>query len=57
MFFLPQRPYMIIGRLRAPLLYPSDKRDVTDDELHEFLKAVNLPDLVERCGGFEVKAD
>lgn len=57
MFFLPQRPYMIIGRLRAPLLYPSDKRDVTDDELHEVLKAVNLPDLVERCGGFEVKAD
>ncbi|MEK6259965.1 MAG: ABC transporter ATP-binding protein/permease [Planctomycetota bacterium] len=57
MFFLPQRPYMIIGTLRGQLLYPSDKRDVTDDELHDVLKAVNLPDLVERCGGFEIEAD
>ena len=57
MFFLPQRPYMIIGTLRGQLLYPSDKRDVTDDDLHNVLKAVNLPDLVERCGGFEIEAD
>lgn len=57
MFFLPQRPYMIIGALRGQLLYPSDRRDVTDEELHEVLKAVNLPDLVERCGGFEIEAD
>jgi vitamin B12/bleomycin/antimicrobial peptide transport system ATP-binding/permease protein len=57
MFFLPQRPYMIIGTLRNQLLYPSDKKDVTDDELHNVLNAVNLPDLVERCGGFEVEAD
>ena len=57
MFFLPQRPYMIIGTLRGQLMYPSEKRDVTDDKLHDVLKAVNLPDLVERCGGFEIEAD
>ncbi len=57
MFFLPQRPYMIIGTLRGQLLYPSGKNDVTDDKLHDVLKAVNLPDLVERCGGFEIEAD
>ena len=57
MFFLPQRPYMIIGTLRGQLLYPSDKKDVTDDELYDVLKAVNLPDLAERCGGLEVDAD
>jgi putative ATP-binding cassette transporter len=57
MFFLPQRPYMIIGTLRAQLLYPRDKSDVTDDELHTVLKAVNLPDMVERCGGLEIEAD
>ncbi len=57
MFFLPQRPYMIIGTLRGQLLYPSDQKEATDDELLEVLKAVNLPDLVERCGGFEVEAD
>ena len=57
MFFLPQRPYMIIGTLRGQLMYPSEKKDVTDDQLYDVLKAVNLPDLVERCGGFEIEAD
>ena len=57
MFFLPQRPDMIIGTLRGQLLYPSSKQDVTDDELHDILKAVNLADLGERFGGLEVEAD
>ena len=57
MFFLPQRPYMIIGTLRAQLLYPRDKQEMTDDELHAVLKTVNLPDLAERFGGLEVEAD
>jgi putative ATP-binding cassette transporter len=57
MFFLPQRPYMIIGTLRHQLLYPSDKKELTDDELHDLLKAVNLSDLAERFGGLEVEAD
>ena len=57
MFFLPQRPYMIIGTLRAQLLYPREKSDVTDDELQAVLKTVNLPDMVERCGGLEIEAD
>ena len=57
MFFLPQRPYMIIGTLRAQLLYPSNEQRVTDDELHDILKAVNLPDLGERFGGLEVESD
>ncbi len=57
MFFLPQRPYMIIGTLRSQLLYPSDKQNVTEEELNEVLKTVNLPDLGERFGGLEVEAD
>ena len=57
MFFLPQRPYMIIGTLRSQLLYPSDKQNVTDDELNEVLKTVNLADLGERFGGLEVESD
>jgi putative ATP-binding cassette transporter len=57
MFFLPQRPYMIIGTLRSQLLYPSAEQVVTDYELLAVLKAVNLPDMVERCGGFDVAAD
>ena len=57
MLFLPQRPYMILGNLRHQLLYPRIDREVTDGELHAVLQSVNLPDLVERCGGFEIEVD
>ena len=57
MLFLPQRPYMILGSLRHQLLYPRVDREVPDDELHAVLKSVNLPDLVQRCGGFGVEID
>ena len=57
MFFLPQRPYMIIGSLRGQLLYPSGRKDVTYEELFEILKTVNLEDLAERFGGLDVEAD
>jgi putative ATP-binding cassette transporter len=55
--FLPQFAYMILGNLRRQLCYPRIDREVTDDELREVLKRVNLPDLVERCGGFEAELD
>jgi putative ATP-binding cassette transporter len=57
MLFLPQRPYMIIDTLRRQLLYPRVDREVSDDELRAVLAKVNLPDLVERCGGFDVTLD
>jgi putative ATP-binding cassette transporter len=57
MMFLPQRPYMIMGTLRSQLLYPNIHRHVSDDELLNLLKAVNLPDLAERLGGLDVELD
>lgn len=57
MLFLPQRPYMILGSLRHQLLYPRVDRSVPDEELLAVLQAVNLPDLVERCGGFAAEVD
>lgn len=57
MLFLPQRPYMIIGSLRHQLLYPRIDRDVSDEELSAALSAVNLPNLAERVGGFDVELD
>ncbi len=57
MFFLPQRPYMIIGTLREQLQYPSESRVATDNELLDILKTVNLEDLSERFGGLETEAD
>jgi vitamin B12/bleomycin/antimicrobial peptide transport system ATP-binding/permease protein len=55
-FFLPQRPYMIIGTLRSQLQYPSDNR-CTDQELFDVLEDVNLADLPERFGGLDIDSD
>ncbi|HEY0984176.1 ABC transporter ATP-binding protein/permease [Schlesneria sp.] len=57
MLFLPQRPYLIIGSLRAQLLYPNYREGVTDEEFQSILEEVNLPNLIERCGGLDVEAD
>jgi vitamin B12/bleomycin/antimicrobial peptide transport system ATP-binding/permease protein len=57
MLFLPQRPYMIVGTLREQLLYPRVERKLDDAELLEVIARVNLPKLVERCGGFDVEID
>src|SRR4029077_6296805 len=53
MLFLPQRPYMILGSLRDQLLYPTDRKDVSDEQLQAVLNEVNLPYLVKRIGGFD----
>jgi putative ATP-binding cassette transporter len=55
--FLPQHAYMILGSLRRQLCYPNIDREVADDELRATLQRVNLPDLEERCGGFEGEID
>jgi putative ATP-binding cassette transporter len=57
MLFLPQRAYMILGTLRQQLLYPKAAREHTDAELQHVLALVNLPELLERCGGFDVELD
>lgn len=57
MFFLPQRPYMVLGSLREQLLYPRQGAEATDDELENALKKVNLVGLAERFGGFDAVMD
>lgn len=56
-FFLPQKPYMLLGSLRDQLLYPQLERDVPEERLREVLETVRLPDLPERVGGFDVHLD
>ena len=56
-FFLPQKPYMLLGTLRQQLLYPNLERDIDEAVLHKALAAVRLPELVERMGGFDVELD
>ena len=57
MLFLPQKPYMILGTLRKQLIYPHDSLDISDNQLNYALEGVNLPNLAERSGGFDVEKD
>jgi vitamin B12/bleomycin/antimicrobial peptide transport system ATP-binding/permease protein len=54
-YFLPQKPYMLIGSLRDQLLYPKMEQLIPEDELRRVLQSVNLADLQERSGGFETE--
>ncbi|HYA14821.1 MAG TPA: ABC transporter ATP-binding protein/permease [Syntrophales bacterium] len=56
-FFLPQRPYMLLGSLRDQLLYPLLERKASEEELRHVLETVRLADLPERVGGFDVELD
>jgi vitamin B12/bleomycin/antimicrobial peptide transport system ATP-binding/permease protein len=56
--FLPQRPYMVLGSLRSQLLYPNpDNSNITESKMRHVLEEVNLAELPERVGGFEVELD
>ncbi len=57
MLFLPQKPYMILGTLKDQLTYPHENKDISQAELNEILARVNLADLAERFGGFDVEKD
>ena len=48
---------MVIGSLRDQLQYPSSGSDVTDADLERALKTVQLPKLIERCGGLDTTSD
>lgn len=56
-FFLPQRPYMLLGSLREQLVYPRLENNIAAAELQKVLQTVHLPDLPERVGGFDVELD
>lgn len=58
MMFLPQRPYMIPGTLRAQLEYPGAGKTPTDEDLKTILATVNLETLPDRVDGdFDRDAD
>lgn len=55
MLFLPQKPYLILGTLQEQLIYPYDNLEISEEQLERALAAVNLADLAERAGGFDVE--
>jgi putative ATP-binding cassette transporter len=48
MFFMPQRPYMPIGSLRAALAYPAAPKRFADAAMVAALERVHLPHLTAR---------
>ena len=57
MMFVPQKPYMMLGDLRAQLLYPHGRSDMSEAELQTVLERVCLPDLIEKAGGLDAQRD
>ncbi len=58
MMFLPQRPYMVPGSLKAQLDYPGAGKKLDEETMNEVLETVNLPDLAKRVDGdFDRPAD
>jgi len=70
-FFVPQRPYMVLGSLRRQLLYPTWAEDgagtaaagkerparPSDADLEAVLGQVRLGDLLQREGGLDAEVD
>ena len=56
-FFLPQKPYMLLGSLRDQLFYPRIDGEISEEQMRSVLKTVKLEDLAERVGGFDVEMD
>ncbi len=56
-FFLPQKPYMLLGSLRDQMRYPRLQNEIPDAELQRMLEMVHLDDLAVRMGGFEATPD
>lgn len=55
--FVPQKPYMMLGDLRAQLLYPSGRSDLTEADLQAILERVCLPELIVKSGGLDSERD
>lgn len=57
MLFLPQQPYLPLGDLRCQLTYPQTERNISDEELLQWLERVNLPTLAQHWGGLDAELD
>jgi putative ATP-binding cassette transporter len=51
LIFLPQRPYMVQGSLRAQLMYPATEEGADDTLLEAALDRVNLTEVLDRVDG------
>lgn len=61
-FYIPQRPYLSLGTLRDQILYPDTvqdmkERNITDAQLLDILKVVQIEHIVEREGGWDTEKE
>ena len=60
--YIPQRPYLSLGTLRDQVTYPDTVEEmhakgVTDEDLLQILKLLQIDGIVEREGGWDVKRE
>ena len=51
LMFLPQKPYMVPGNLRAQLMYPLSEEDADDAAIAAAIERVNLHEIFNRVDG------
>ncbi|XP_069497312.1 ATP-binding cassette sub-family D member 3 isoform X2 [Ambystoma mexicanum] len=62
LFYVPQRPYMTLGTLRDQVIYPDTvedqrKKGISDLVLKEYLDNVQLGQILDREGGWDIVQD
>ncbi|PRQ76145.1 ABC transporter transmembrane region 2-domain containing protein [Rhodotorula toruloides] len=60
--YIPQRPYLSLGTLRDQIIYPHSRaqmleRGITDSNLLDILKMLELDSIVEREGGWDTQRE
>ena len=60
--YIPQRPYLSLGTLRDQIIYPDTVDEMhasgkTDEDLIEILKLLQIDNIVEREGGWDVERE
>ncbi|WFD18594.1 ATP-binding cassette long-chain fatty acid transporter pxa2 [Malassezia caprae] len=60
--YIPQRPYLSLGTLRDQVIYPDTvaemhAKGVSDEDLIEILKLLQIDNIVEREGGWDVSRE